>query len=192
MASATRSTWPGRTAVTSRSSSRMSSSSTVWRPAVSSSTVSVPAARAAAPALLAKVARELGGGGRLARAVETDEHDDDGRRPAEVERRGRAAERLDQLAVDQLDEVLLRREAAEHLLAEGVAFDRLDEVADDADVDVGLEKREPHVAERVFDVALRDPPLALQLAEERVELLAEGFEHQERAAVREELTVTGG
>jgi len=88
--------------------------------------------------------------------------------------------------------VLLRREAAEHLLAEGVAFDRLDEVADDVEVDVGLEEREPHVAQRFFDVALGDPPLALQLAEERVELLAEGLEHQERTAVREELTVTGG
>src|SRR5436309_1026217 len=145
-----------------------------------------------ASALLAKVPRELGGGGRLARAVETDEHHHDGRRPAEVERRGRAAERPHQLAVDQLDEVLFRREAAEHLLAEGVAFDRLDKVADDVEVDVGLEEREPHVAQRFFDVALGDPPLALQLAEERVELLAEGLEHQERTAVREELTVTGG
>src|SRR5438876_6239078 len=54
MASATSSTWLGRTAVTSASSSRMSSSSTVCRPAVSSSTVSAPAARAAATASRAR------------------------------------------------------------------------------------------------------------------------------------------
>src|SRR5438128_874355 len=48
MASATRGTWWGVTAATLRSSSRMSSSSTVCRPAVSISTVSRPRARAAA------------------------------------------------------------------------------------------------------------------------------------------------
>src|SRR5207244_4327326 len=48
MASATRSTWCGVIAAAMRSSSRMSSSSTVCRPAVSTTTVSRPRARAAA------------------------------------------------------------------------------------------------------------------------------------------------
>src|SRR5436309_1257169 len=48
MASATRSTWCGVIAATMRSSSRMSSSSTVCRPAVSTRTASRPRARAAA------------------------------------------------------------------------------------------------------------------------------------------------
>ena len=137
-----------------------------------------------AAALVAQVTTELGGGGGLPRAVETDQHDDGGRRAAELERRRGAAERPDELAVHELDEVLLRREAPQHLLAERVPLHGVDEVAHDRDVHVRFEQRQAHVTERFLDVALRDPPLALQLAEERVELLAEGLEHQGERAFR--------
>ena len=109
-------------------------------------------------ALCAEPARELRGGRRLAGAVQADEHQHDGRGPAEVERDALLAEQPDQLAMDELDEVLLGREAPQHLFAEGVLLDGLDELLDDADVDVGLEERQPHVAERLLDVALGDLP----------------------------------
>jgi hypothetical protein len=80
--------------------------------------------------------------------------------------------------MDELDEVLLGREAPQHLLAEGVALDGLDELLDDADVDVGLEERQAHVAQRLLDVLLGDLSLAAQLAPQAVELLAQGVEHQ--------------
>src|SRR5205823_9523681 len=48
-------------------------------------------------------------------------------------------------------------------------FHGVDELAHDRDVHVRFEQRQAHVTERFLDVALRDPPLALQLAEERVE-----------------------
>ena len=82
-----------------------------------------------------------------------------------------------QLAMDDLDEVLLGREAAQHLLTERVLLDRLDEVAHDRDVDVGFEERQAHVAQRFLDVPLGDSSLALQLAPQCFELLAQGFEH---------------
>ena len=166
MASATSRIWRGSTAARMRSSSAISSSSTVWRPAVSMSTVSAPCARGGGdavcarcatgsaaggagvhaarsicrprvrelldgggtvdvggdqvrppPALVAQVARELGGGGRLAGAVQADQHDDDRRRAAEVERDAACSpSSADQLAMHELDEVLLGREAAQHLL----------------------------------------------------------------------------
>ena len=92
----------------------------------------------------------------------------------------------------ELDEVLLRREAPQHLLAERVPLHGVDEVAHDRDVHVRFEQRQAHVTERFLDVALRDPPLALQLAEERVELLAEGLEHQGERAFRKRILLLEG
>ena len=60
----------------------------------------------------------------------------------------------------KLDQVLLGRQRAQHFLAERLAFDVLDEVADDLDIDVGFEQREPDLAQRLFDIALGDPALA--------------------------------
>jgi len=57
---------------------------------------------------------------------------------------------------------------------------RLDEVADDVQVDVGLEEGEAHVAQRLLDVPLGDLPVPSELAQQGVELLAEGFEHRRR------------
>src|SRR5262245_14280806 len=123
------------------------------------------------------MAGELRGGRGLASAVEADQHDDDRRPSPEVERGGLLAEQALQLAMHELDEVLLGAQAPQHLLAERVLLDRLDEVADDADVDVGLEEREADVAQRLLDVSLADPSLPPQLAPQAVELLTQGFEH---------------
>ncbi len=82
----------------------------------------------------------------------------------------------------ELQELLLGREAAQHLLTQGVPLDRLDEIADDLQVDVGLEERQPHVAERVLDVPFGDSSLALQLAQQGVKLLRQSFKHDQGIA----------
>ena len=51
-------------------------------------------------------------------------------------------------------------------------LDVLDEVADDLDVDVGLEQREADLAQRLFDIALGDPALALEFLENAFEAVA--------------------
>ena len=58
--------------------------------------------------VLAQVERELGGGGRLARALQAG-HQDHGRRPAEGELRVARAHQLRELVVDELDDLLARR-----------------------------------------------------------------------------------
>ena len=60
---------------------------------------------------------ELGGGGRLARALEADHHDHGRRIDVEVELGGLGAERLDQGVVDDLDDHLARRDRADALPA---------------------------------------------------------------------------
>ena len=72
-------------------------------------------------ALLGVHARQLGGRRRLARALQPDQHDDRRR----VRRRGQpvpaAPEQLDELVVDDLDDLLGRRERLEDVLADGLA-----------------------------------------------------------------------
>ena len=53
------------------------------------------------------------------------------------------------------------------------------EVAHDAEVDVGLEQREPDLAHRLLDVLLAQPALAAQAVERGAEAIGEGFEHRE-------------
>ena len=81
--------------------------------------------------------RQLGGGRRLAGALQAGEQDDG--EAAEREPRRTGAHQLGQLLVDRLHDLLARSEALQHLLAEGLLAHAGDEVADDLEVDVGLE-----------------------------------------------------
>ena len=60
------------------------------------------------PSLALQLARELGGGGRLARALQPDQHDDRRRDGAELEPLAPLAEHRGELVVDDLDELLRR------------------------------------------------------------------------------------
>ena len=61
------------------------------------------------------------------------------------------AHQLRQLVVDDLHDLLAGRQALEDLLAERLLAHARDEVADDGEVDVGLEQREPDLAHRARD-----------------------------------------
>ena len=65
----------------------------------------------------------------------------------------------------------------EHLGAERLLADALGEVADDVELDVGLEQRQAHVADRVLDVALGDLAVTAKTLDGLFELVAEGVEH---------------
>ncbi len=111
-----------------------------------------------------QVAGELADGGRLTGALQADHHDA-GRallRPVEVgvDR----AHQLDELVLADLDEVLLGRGGERAVadlgaqlddgLAERLLLDAVEEGLDDLELDVGLEQRHAHVAQRLFDVVL--------------------------------------
>ena len=130
------------------------------------------------------MARQLRGRRRLSRTVQPDQQDHGRRRATEIEAARSLAEQADELAMNEPQEVLLGGEAAQHFLTERVPLDRFDEVPDDLQVDVGLEERQAHVAERVLDVPFGDPSLSLQLAQQGIELLRESFEHDQGSPVR--------
>ena len=110
--------------------------------------------------------RELAGGRGLARALQAREQDHRRRLHGEIERRGRAAHQRGELAMDDADQRLTRRQRADDLLADGLLLDRGDEVLDDRQRDVGFEQREAHLAQRVLDVGVGEPRFAAQLLDD--------------------------
>ncbi len=73
-----------------------------------------------AMAVLRKPARQFAGGGGLARALQADDQEDAGRLVGEAQLGFVAAQDLDQLFVDDLDDLLRRRKRGEHFLAHGL------------------------------------------------------------------------
>ena len=125
--------------------------------------------------LLAQVQRELRRGRRLARALQAGEQDDGELREREA---GLAlAHQRGQLVVDDLHDLLPRREALQHLLAERALAHLGDEVADDGEVDVCLEQREADLAHRTRDRLVVELPLLTEVAERALELVCEAVEH---------------
>ena len=79
--------------------------------------------------------------------------------------------------MDDLHDLLARRQALEDVLAERPLANMRDEVADDGEVDVGLEQREPDLTHRARDRLLVEPALLAQVAENALQLVGKRVEH---------------
>ncbi len=88
-----------------------------------------------------------------------------------------AAEQFDQLVVDDLHDLLRRRQRCQDVLPHRLVLDAVDEGADDLEVDVGFEQRHANLAERLLDVLLRQPAAAAQLVEDGLQSRTQGIEH---------------
>ena len=101
--------------------------------------------------------RELGRGRGLARALQPDHHHDDRRHGVEIEPGLElAAERLDQMVVDDLHHHLRRRDRAQHLLPDRLGAHAVDEILDHRQRDIGLEQRHADLAQRRRHVLLAE------------------------------------
>ena len=89
------------------------------------------------------------------------------------------AEERDHLVADDLDDLLRRRQAAEHILPHGPIAHAVDERLDDLEIDVRFEQRQPDLAQRHLDVLRREPRLAPKGLENVLEAIAERLEHVE-------------
>ena len=115
--------------------------------------------------LLFKQACELCAVGRLARALQADQHDDGRRLGGDLELLVLAAHERGQLFVDNLDDHLRGREAFEHVRTDAALGRFFNEVLDDLVVDVGLQQRQTDLAHGFLDVGLGQAALAAQLFE---------------------------
>ena len=92
---------------------------------------------------------------------------------------GVGAEHLDQRVVDDLDDLLARRDRAQHLLADRLLGRLVDELADDRQRDVGLEQRDAHLAHRRAHVGLVQRAAAAQAVEDAAQTVAQAVEHRQ-------------
>ena len=104
-----------------------------------------------------------------------------GRRTAgERELRASLAHDRGQLVVDDLHDLLARREALRHLGAGGALLHARDEVLDHLEVDVRLEEGEADLPHRLGKVLLGQRPMAPKVAEGRLQLVGKRVKHAGR------------
>src|SRR5690348_18423 len=78
---------------------------------------------------------------------------------------------------DELYQVLLGSERAQHLLSHRLALDVVNEIANDLDVYVCFEQREPDLAQRLIDVGFGDASVPAKPFENAFQAIAEGVKH---------------
>src|SRR3954449_7339383 len=128
-------------------------------------------------ALRLEPAAELAGERRLTGALQTGEHDHRRRRLGVAQPAGLAAEDLDELLVDDLDDLLRRVQRLGDIRPAGALLDRVDEHPYDGQGDVGLEQRDADLARRRVDVGVGQPTLAPEAGEDLVQAVGERLEH---------------
>ena len=113
----------------------------------------------------------------LARALQADHQDHDRRDGVEVEVGDGAAQHLDQVIVDDLDDHLARRDRADDVGADRLGPHLVDELADDGQGDVGLEQGRAHLAQGGVDIGFGERTAPAQLVEYIAQTFAQTFEH---------------
>ena len=99
-------------------------------------------------------------------------------RLAEIKRRGVAAEQDRQFSVENLNDLLARRNASEHRFAKRFFFDSGDEFFGDVKIDIGFEQRETNLAQRGIDVLLVDFSVTAEILKDLLQLVAQLRKHE--------------
>jgi hypothetical protein len=129
------------------------------------------------PPLLGQPLPELGRRGRLARTLESQQHDDARRFPRGRQPALRVSEQSQHLVAHDAHDLLIRREAAEDFLVDGPIAHPIDERLDDLEVDVRLEQRHPDFPECQLDGLFREPSLPADAAENVLQACGKGLKH---------------
>jgi len=103
-------------------------------------------------------------------------HEDALRTAAELQVGVRGAQQRDQFIVDDLDHLLARLDRLDDFGADRLLPHRLDEILRDLEIHVRIQQRHAHVAQGVGHVIFADATLAGQVAEDVLQLAAEGIE----------------
>ncbi len=130
-----------------------------------------------APVALEQALGDLRGGGRLARALQADQHDRDRRGRVEIDRLRFAAQRLHQRVVDDLHHHLAGLDRLDDGGADRLGAGAVDKGAHDLERHVRLEQRAAHFAHRGVDVLLGEGAAAGQFVQYAGELLGKALEH---------------
>ena len=135
-------------------------------------------------ALVAQMAGQLAGEGRLTRTLQTGEHDDGRAGLGHVEIAGLAAEDRDEFLVDDLHDLLARVQRRADLGSERTLADASGELAHHGGRDVGVDQRHPNVTDGGVDVGLGQSTLATDVLEGGCEAVTQAVEHRTRVIGR--------
>ena len=119
----------------------------------------------------------LGGGGGFAGPLQAHQHDGHRRPPRQVQLGGFPAQERGELLVDDLDDLLGRRQGPEHFLTYGPLPDLLDEALGDLVIDVGLQQGKPHLPQGLGHLGLGEVPPAFELLKDLGQLVGESVKH---------------
>ena len=117
-----------------------------------------------------EAARDLGGGGGFAGALQADHHDGDRRGGVEIDALRVGSERRHQLVVHDLDDHLAGRDRLHHLDADRLRLHALGEGARHIERDVGLEQRAADLAQTGVDVGFAQRAAAGETVENAAEI----------------------
>ena len=113
-------------------------------------------------ALLFKGKTKLSGRCCLTGALQTDHHNDRRRIRAHIDTALRASHEVRELFINNLDNDLGWSQCFQNILPDRAFFDRLNELFDYFEIDVGLKKGHPHFAHGIIDIVLRQLAMTAQ------------------------------
>ena len=125
---------------------------------------------------------QLGGGGGLARALQSD-HQDRGRRVVDAQRTGviRSAQRVDQRVMHDLDDLLAGGDGFGDCLTGGLFLNRLDEIARHGQRNIGLKQGDTHLTQGGFHILFGQRSLFCQPVKDTGEAFGQIFKHLRRS-----------
>ena len=95
----------------------------------------------------------------------------------QVEVAALGAEQRNHLVVDDFDDLLPGLDAGDHLFAERLILHAGDELLGDLEIDIRIEQRHAHLAQRLGDVRFADLAEAPQVSEGLLKFIAESVKH---------------
>ena len=107
--------------------------------------------------------------------MQTGHQNNGGRRGGQIQVGVCTAHQAREFFVNDADQRLARRQAGEHFLTQCACFDRLDEVLDDWQRNVGFKQRQPDLAQGVLHVGFGDACLPAERFDDTGEASTEIF-----------------
>ena len=109
--------------------------------------------------------RQLARRGGLAGTLQPGHEHNRGRLRGKLHARRVLAENLDEFVAHNLDDLLARGKRGQYVLADSLDPNLVNELLDHLEIDVGLEQRQPDLAQRLVNVLLGQPGLAAKALE---------------------------
>ena len=109
--------------------------------------------------------------------MQTDHHDDGGRRNGEFKRADFRTQHFGETVIHDLDHLLARRHRLEDRLADSLLGDFLYEILDDRQRDIGFEQGDPHFAHRAAHIFFPKGTAPAQLVKNSAKAVAQLIKH---------------